>query len=61
MSLTTIPSSSGNPGSSDAVRSAAKKEMRRLKKDALEKGEVTDCSFMVGPDKEKAEVNHFII
>jgi len=36
---------------------AAEQEMRRLKLDTIEKGEVTDFSFLVGPDEEAAEVS----
>jgi len=41
---------------SKAARNAAEKEMRRLKLDALEKGTMTDFAFLLGPEKETAEV-----
>jgi len=47
-------SSAGSPGQSSAAK--AEEEMRYLKLDAIEKGLVTDFSFIVGPDKETAEV-----
>jgi len=36
-------------------------QMRRLKMEALEKGEMTDYSFIVGPEKTTAEVKFSII
>jgi len=38
---------------------AAEQEMRRLKLEAIDKGEVTDYSFKVGPDEAKTEVSSF--
>jgi len=46
--------------SSEASKSATFLQMRRLKLEAIEKGQGTDCSFLVGQDKNTASVSHQI-
>jgi len=46
--------------SSEASKSATFLQMRRLKLEAIEKGQGTDYSFLVGQDKNTASVSHQI-
>jgi len=40
----------------DFGRTASELEMRRMKLQAIEEGQLTDFSFLVGPDKDTAVV-----